>query len=1583
MYLVKIATLPAPAAYKYVIGVVDELKQLEKLNPPPPDPKACLHEVISNLTQRIVTIEAKGEDITRNELLDLAMLTTAQKLASAMKADEAMLLPALHRSFVLQVKHRVVQFPVSEPMPEQEIPGTRWLLARLHSCFGELLKVQCRHKRYGSLLLHRDCDLLKALSTALGQSQPSHRENELHTDTLQVSGSKPKANITEQQIVSVASHLNERIHKQAKSLITRFDKSPDKYATFDLSIIQELDPVLLGFIQQLTQSVRSRKRKLFQGEDEITQTRQIRQLYTLCTVLFCTNSQCCMPLHYLLSEAILCHGGSQQLVKIFNRIGAAASLDTSQRLSTQVVQTRVVQGIKPDLVEKGFTIVSVDNIDILQRHAFVSSTDASRSWHGTSVQCVQPLPLSSLTGEEILPLSSSVVEKHPASSPIASPIPVEKAKRRCRTLAERSSPHTTLVMPVTTAERQYLEPEDMTVGDHPSTAHRQSGTSVQCVQPLPLSSPLTGEEILPLSSSVVEKHPASSPIASPIPIEKAKRRRRTLAELSSPHTTLVMPATTAERQYLEPEDMTVGDYPSTAHRQSGTTLNSFSSSPEELKSLSQLKEDIFKCVLLKNAPQAGTFLPGLPSLLNCVRQQTTDCEQSNVVYVEILSDKADSQATLVKVLGRLYKIIIIDLRQKWLLVVGDAKTFDLLQNIRYQYGDHMKWLIPFPGDWHILYNYQPALMKPYVDAGLAKLAEVSGHRSETLTSLVQCSHFKRTHNFLLQAFEAFYRYFISLYLSHKAGSSSSEQAFDQQVQLILKDLVQEFSCIGTDDKLDSFRARVSNKLTEEVCSFSEFTAYMEALAKTQDTIQFWYQFISEDCLAYVGLFTAIRYRNWDLRTGSIKALAAIFAAFDRPIYLRLIPQHLYDLLLMPSPVLEHLRSGSFSVRLSPSQWHGVALDECHEMKINKDAKLAVVHPSEQKMEYLSNYLPFRAGCVNNLIDQLFPERKTHALKFSHRPTSQDKKAHANAECMLKAITDHGMFHSDSINKGLWNFLRSIQASPEQAHDLLTFRSVGQAAFCCYIQTKLLKKKSTDAPVRKKRLRTFSMSQVEKRKVKLVDREEKLSQKYMRRMVAWVAEHGTDGTDLNALLGPISPIPRALVGGDGLPYKGTKSNTTACLKHRYSDEPPVVSDILPSGWVPDVVILEGMFLIHTPPLTTMTCMKDYVRLLLSRFVQPHFSSGANEVHLVFDNPGCQSETPKELEWARRDTAKATSTSHHCESFSGDLLIPDSWNSVLSCRMCKKELTLYIADEMLNLAARTIRGRQQFVTNIGETTYSVATRSSRIPRPYLRSNADEGDLRVWLHCMHSIGTRKLIYSPDTDVYHIGMTQMSCMPDTDVIVQLSKPSDKESKFVHMNNLLLAIENDPDLFQLLPSIRPQALQSLYVATGCDYISFFSGLGKASFLSTLFQYATFIAKGEEPPGSIGTVSFDRDSLSLYSFLRLVGCAYFRKHTSLFAPQTPVTLFYSIPDPKDTWDHHKRWLETIRNKVWRTVDHEKQRLPSTEALRLHWWRCLWVLGMWHSATQNDVDLPGKIYHRACTVSFHSQVLLYVFTRTQT
>lgn len=75
------------------------------------------------------------------------------------------------------------------------------------------------------------------------------------------------------------------------------------------------------------------------------------------------------------------------MVKVLNRLGAAACLDTVNRLhvATHFVEKRMSKGVLSDLVPQCFAAVSVDNVDILQPFTFVSCQDASRSWHGTLV----------------------------------------------------------------------------------------------------------------------------------------------------------------------------------------------------------------------------------------------------------------------------------------------------------------------------------------------------------------------------------------------------------------------------------------------------------------------------------------------------------------------------------------------------------------------------------------------------------------------------------------------------------------------------------------------------------------------------------------------------------------------------------------------------------------------------------------------------------------------------------------------------------------------------------------------------------------------------------------------------------------------------------------------------------------------------------------------------------------------------------------------------------------------------------------------------------------------------------------------
>ena len=115
-------------------------------------------------------------------------------------------------------------------------------------------------------------------------------------------------------------------------------------------------------------------------------------------------------------------------------------------------------------------------------------------------------------------------------------------------------------------------------------------------------------------------------------------------------------------------------------------------------------------------------------------------------------------------------------------------------------------------------------------------------------------------------------------------------------------------------------------------------------------------------------------------------------------------------------------------------------------------------------------------------------------------------------------------------------------------------------------------------------------------------------------------------------GQYPEIPREICDPHGTPHKGQKSYTTKWLEKRYMG---VVSNQLPGSWTPEVVVIDGMFMINTSPLSTHTNMKEYSTFLLRRFVLCYLIHRVHSVHIVFDNPGRQPSSPKTIEQKRRD------------------------------------------------------------------------------------------------------------------------------------------------------------------------------------------------------------------------------------------------------------------------------------------------------------------------------------------------------------
>jgi hypothetical protein len=152
-----------------------------------------------------------------------------------------------------------------------------------------------------------------------------------------------------------------------------------------------------------------------------------------------------------------------------------------------------------------------------------------------------------------------------------------------------------------------------------------------------------------------------------------------------------------------------------------------------------------------------TDTANLSSLLSFFNHtDPTDQCQSKCTYLHVLDQNADNKETIADVLSLIHHDFKVGTDIKHLVVAGDAKTYNHPQILKSQYDEQLSWLIPFPGDWYILNNLQPVIMKVYFDVGLKHLASFAGYRGETLGSLHSCSNFKNTHNLLLQVWESSY-----------------------------------------------------------------------------------------------------------------------------------------------------------------------------------------------------------------------------------------------------------------------------------------------------------------------------------------------------------------------------------------------------------------------------------------------------------------------------------------------------------------------------------------------------------------------------------------------------------------------------------------------------------------------------------------------------------------------------------------------------------------------------------------------------------------------------------------------------------
>ena len=755
-------------------------------------------------------------------------------------------------------------------------------------------------------------------------------------------------------------------------------------------------------------------------------------------------------------------------------------------------------------------------------------------------------------------------------------------------------------------------------------------------------------------------------------------------------------------------------------------------------------------------------------------------------------------------------------------------SYKHLIELKRAYGNELAWLLPFPGDWHILKNFQPVLFKPYYDAGLKEIAGQCGFNSSTLTALSQCSNWRITHNFIMQVGESIYRSMLVCFLNHRHEFHlRSRSTFTStRIEAAVYDL---FDDVTNEPDLQSALSRYPKLLASNFSTLeSEFMEFLSVMS-LDDNWKFWTSFIMKDLVSYMAVFIGIRTRNWDLRVAGIKEMAPLFLVFDRPTYRQLIPDHLTQVLTLPTEISEQFKAGAFSGSITTQKVHCEALDELHEMKINKEAKSMVVRPTEDNMSRVSSSLPFRAKMMEKFISQVFPERSKLTSKhgISIKVSLTLSKVEENILAMQQAIDTRGAFQVIKENRGLKNIISLQAATSEQSHDLLTYHKVAQEHFLSYIKTCVTHKTSVTAYQKQHRLNTFSTTRKEKQRGKQIQRTEKLIEQCMRRQASMALENPNRPIHIQTY----STLPRALVNKDGSPGKGQKSATTSALSKRYHLL-PLISENLP--WVPHSVIIDAMFIIHSTPPLHNKCVVDYAHFIMNRYINTHFERGVMEVHVVFDDPGRHPMYPKSFEHKRRDK-QATPDDHSHVLLESRLPTGKSWSSLLKCRECKRNITTALASAILEVCPSYLSPGQRLFTAgslKGElrdkALYCESGQLSPRSDSRLTCNMEEADMRVWLHCKYAVGTKKLVYSPDTDTYHIGMGLLHDCRLTECQIQVQiNPVGKTEKYFDLTGLQGALQGDHRIGTIPTHLRLHVLQTIYTCTGCDYTSFFHGIGK------------------------------------------------------------------------------------------------------------------------------------------------------------
>lgn len=692
-------------------------------------------------------------------------------------------------------------------------------------------------------------------------------------------------------------------------------------------------------------------------------------------------------------------------------------------------------------------------------------------------------------------------------------------------------------------------------------------------------------------------------------------------------------------------------------------------------------------------------------------------------------------------------------------------------------------------------------------------------------------------------------------------------------------------------------------------------------------------------------------------------------------YYRLIPKHIFDLLLYPSDVLNHLSRGGFVMNLSARPWSSIFLDENHETTINKDVKDVVSSLSAISISGKMHYLPYRAGIQKQCKVNVQNRPSGHGQCLSRDTFADAKINEDNVLSYLGKLKSSALFSTaDNVVKELNHLFTGETASAAITESMCDLVQLGDNRLEQYVKAcmtgEVSMRDKQKRPYKFTCLKNFGEIKSKTRNEKSVEKFHKSCNDFLRRYLEWCRINKIPPDDIQQFI----TIPMALAEPNGHPYKQPKSDAVQYYKKHFSNA--FIETLADLQKQPETLIIDAMVIVYeNRPLPSHNTFGDYGNYLFEKWVLNKFrNENFLEVHVCFDQQNVDRFTPKSFERNRRDnntTASYIFREVNCSSYR-----PNDWPSFLSNRANKRKFVEFLGHFFIQRAEVMLAPKQVLVVSGGFTqskenahvVTSTQPNSSKNISSFrtdaLFSNHLEGDSLVWLHAVNCVQGRSpiVIYSIDSDIPHIGMPLVGKLPNRHFIVQT------RCTLLDLNLLMTEISKNNELRCMNCDSLSEEMQAIFVLSGCDYVSSFRNCSKRTFYNVYLDHCHFISKSYE--GSLSQSGGEDWKAGLLAFYRLIGSIYFKKcvasyrvSMSLMHNPSPEDVFKKFIDTYPGMGLHEvtlLWLDDIRGMIMKGkgLKSEEKWLPSNTSLALHWQRCCYVLQIWKQADINEIKYPN-------------------------